>query len=129
MRFVIMALLAFGTAARAQSIFLTYDQWEQLPTNLREIYVAGVLDGLSTIAVPEQVSTAKHYNECIAKSKMNLGQIAEGTKKFMEMHSDLRNRPAPNRVVAYLFTLCGAPTPGGGALLKGSAEFAGQISE
>jgi len=35
------------------------------------------------------VSTAKHYNECIAKSKMNLGEIAEGTKKFMEMHSDL----------------------------------------
>jgi hypothetical protein len=88
-----------------------------------------VVDGLSTIAVPEQVSTAKHYNECIAKSKMSLGQIADGTKKFMDMHSDLRDRPAPNRVVAYLFTLCGAPTPGDGAPLKGSADFDGQTSE
>jgi len=121
-----MALLAFGTTARAQSIFLTYDQWEQLPTSLREIYVAGVVDALSTIAVPAQATTAKHYNECIVKSRMSLGQIAEGTKKFMEMHSDQRYKPAPSRVVAYLITLCGVPTPSEGALPKGSAEVAGQ---
>jgi hypothetical protein len=85
-----LALLAIGTTAHAQAIFLTYEQWEQLPTTLKEIYVAGVLDGLSSVAVPAQASTAKHYNDCIVKSKMNLGQLAEGTKKFMEMHSDLK---------------------------------------
>jgi hypothetical protein len=111
MRFVIMALLTLGTAAHAQAIFLTYDQWEQLPTALRELYVAGVVDGLSTVTVREGAGTAKHYNDCIVKSKMNLGQIAEGTKKFMEMHSDLRSRPAPNRIVAYLITVCGVPAP------------------
>ena len=114
MRFVIMAVFALGTAAYAQAIFLTYDQWEQLPTALRELYVAGVVDGLSTVTVREGAGTVKHYNDCIVKSKMNLGQIAEGTKKFMEMHSDLRTRPAPNRIVAYLITLCGVPAPAEG---------------
>ena len=54
LRFVVPAILAFGTTARAQSIFLTYEQWEQLPTALREIYVAGVIDTVSTIAIPAQ---------------------------------------------------------------------------
>ena len=118
-RFVIPALLAFGTTARSQSIFLTYDQWEQLPTSLREIYVAGAIDQLSTVGVPAGLSSAKHYNECIVKSGVRLGQIAEGTKKFMEMHSDLRQKPAPTAVMQYLITLCGLPTPSEGALLKG----------
>ena len=114
MRFLIMALLTLGTAAHAQAIFLTYDQWEKLPTALREVYVAGVVDGLSTVTVPEGAGTAKHYNDCIVKLKMNLGLIAEGTKKFMEMHPDLRGRPAPNRIVAYLITVCGVPIPNEG---------------
>jgi hypothetical protein len=117
LRFVVPALLAFGATARAQSIFLTYEQWEQLPTTLREIYIAGAIDQLSTVGVPAGVNSAKHYNECIVKSGMRLGQIAEGTKKFMEMHSDLRQKPAPTAVMQYLITLCGLPTPGEGTLL------------
>jgi hypothetical protein len=119
LRFVVPAILAFGTTARAQSIFLTYEQWEQLPVSLREIYVAGAIDQLSTVGVPAGLSSAKHYNECIVKSGMRLGQIAEGTKKFMEMHSDLRQKPAPTAVMQYLITLCGLPTPSEGALQKG----------
>jgi hypothetical protein len=123
--------LAFGTAARAQSIFLTYEQWEQLPTTLREIYVAGAIDQLSTVGHPAGLSLAKHYNECIVKSGMRLGQVAEGTKKFMEMHSDQRQEPAPIAVMQYLITLCGSPTPDEGALLKGfsSAEVRGELPE
>ena len=128
MRLVIVALLAFGTAARAQSIFLSCDQWEQLPTSLREIYVAGVIDTMSTITVPAGVRTAKHYNDCIVNSGMSLSQIAEGTKKLMERHSDLRHKPATNLVTAYLITLCGLPIQGEGALPKGfsSAEVVGR---
>jgi hypothetical protein len=116
-RFAIIGLLALGTSVRAQSIFLTYEQWEQLPKNLGEIYVAGVIDTLSTIAVPAQASTAKHYNECIVKSRMTLGDVAEGTKKFMEKRpDDLKRKPAPNAMVAYFITLCGLPPPSEGAL-------------
>src|SRR5215475_4781764 len=124
-----MASLAFGTAARAQSIFINCDQWVQLPTSLREIYVAGVIDALSTITVPEGARTAKHYNDCIVSSRMSLSRIAEGTKKFMETHSDLRYKPASNVVQSYLITLCGLPRPSEGALLEGSVGFAAQISE
>jgi hypothetical protein len=114
-RFVVPALLVLGTTGRTQSIFLTYEQWEQLPTALREAYVAGVIDQLSTVGVPEGLNSAKHYNECIVKSGMRLGQIAEGTKRFMEMHSDLRQKPTPTAVMTYLITLCGLPTPTEGA--------------
>ena len=114
MRFVVMALLALGTAAHAQAIFLTYDQWERLPTGLQDIYVAGAVDSLSTVTTRESSGTAKYYNDCIVKHNMNLSQITEGTKKFMEMHSDLRSRPAPNRIVAYLITVCGVPAPSEG---------------
>src|SRR5215472_16376647 len=118
-RLVIVALLASGAAARAQSTFLSCDQWEQLPTSLGEIYVAGVIDAMSTITVPAGARTAKHYNDCIVNSRMSLSQIAEGTKKFMELHSDLRYKPATNLVAAYLITLCDLEIPDEGALPKG----------
>jgi hypothetical protein len=117
-RFVVPGLLPFGTTAQTQSTFLTYEQWEQLPTTLRESYVAGAVDQLSTVGVPAGLNSAKHYNECIVKSGMRLGQIAEGMKKFMEMRSDLRQKPAPRAVMEYLITLCGLPTPSEGALPK-----------
>jgi hypothetical protein len=109
-----MALLAFGTAAHAQAIFLTYDQWERLPTGLQDIYVAGVVDSLSAVTTRESSGTAKYYNDCIVKYNMNLSQITESTKKFMEMYSDQRNRPASIRIVAYLITVCGVPAPSEG---------------
>jgi len=71
MRFVTIVLLFLTTPAYAQSVFLTYRQWEQLPTNLREIYVAGAFDTLSTVTTPEQVSFVKHYNECVANAALN----------------------------------------------------------
>src|SRR5262245_28958181 len=120
--FAMVALLAIGAAARAQRIFISCDQWEQLPTNFRETYVAGVIDTLSTIAVPEQASVAKHYNECIVKAGMSLGQITEGAREFIEMHSELRYKPAPSAIMTYLISLCGVLRPSEGALPKAFAS-------
>ena len=98
-----------------------------MPRALREAYVAGVIDTISAIATPETASAAKHYNDCIVKSGMNLGQTAEAAKEFMEMHPELRDRPASNTIVRYLIALCGVPIPNEGTLLKRSlsAEITG----
>jgi hypothetical protein len=121
-QFSVVASLASGTSARSQSVFLTYDQWEQLPTSLRQIYISGVFDTVSTITVAEGVISAQHYNNCIVQLRMNLAQIAEGTKKLVEVHSDLRQKPAPHTIMMYLISLCGLPMPNEGARSNGRSS-------
>ena len=95
MRFVTIVLLFLTSPAYAQSVFLTYRQWEQMPVNLREIYVAGAFDTLSTVTTPEQVNLVKHYNECVAKAALNLHELAENMKAYAETQLDLRDKPTP----------------------------------
>jgi|SRR5262245_23698270 len=129
--FAMATIVAFGAAAQAQSIFISCDRWEQMPTNFRETYVAAVIDTLSTIAIPEQASVATYYNACIVKSGMSLGQITEGAREFIELHSELRYKPAPSAIMTYLISLCGALKPSEGALPKvfASTEIAGSHSQ
>ena len=107
MRFVTIVLLFLTTPAYAQSVFLTYRKWEQLPVNLREIYVAGAFDTLSTVTTPEQVNFVKHYNECVAKAKFDLHQLAENVKAYAETQPDLPDKPAPFAIMRYLISICG----------------------
>src|SRR5262245_64852311 len=101
MRIVTILLLLSTAPAYAQSVFLTYSQWEQMPTNLREVYVAGAFDTLSTVSTPEQVNFVKHNNECNAKAKLNLGQLTENIKAYAETQPDLRDKPTPGALLRY----------------------------
>jgi hypothetical protein len=107
MRFVTILLLLSTTPAHAQNVFLTYGQWEQMPISLREMYVAGAFDTLSTVTSAEHVSFAEHYNECIAKARLNLHQLAENMKEYAETQPDLRDKPTPGALLRYLVSLCG----------------------
>jgi len=77
MRFVTIALLFLTTTVRAQSLYVNYSQWAQMPTNLREMYVAGAFDAVSVVAIPQQAIVARHYNECVAKTGLSMGQLAQ----------------------------------------------------
>ena len=109
MRFFTLALLLLTTPAHAQSVFLNYGQWAQMPINLREIYVAGAFDTLSTVTTPEQVSYAKHYNECVAKAELNLSQLAKNVKEYAETQPDVQSKPVTTAFMRYLISLCGLP--------------------
>jgi hypothetical protein len=109
MRFLTLALLLLTTPAHAQSVFLSYSQWAQLPKNLREIYVAGAFDTLSTVTTPEQVSYVKHYNECVAKAALNLSELAENVKEYAATQPDVQSKPVPTAIMRYLISLCGLP--------------------
>jgi hypothetical protein len=85
-RVVTILLLLLSTQAYAQSVYLKYSQWEQMPINLRGMYIAGAFDELSTITSPEDVSTAKHYGDCVAKVGMSLTCARSGPTPHNDAH-------------------------------------------
>lgn len=109
MRRVIVALLVLTTPTHAQSVAFTYDQWERLPIGLKEIYIAGAVDALSTIAVPTQAGTAKYYNECLVKKEITSHDLAEEMKVIVQTRLDLHPKPATAALLAVLIKLCGLP--------------------
>jgi hypothetical protein len=109
-RFItIFALFLLTSPACAQSLYLNYGQWEQMPTSFREMYVAGAFDALSTIAIPAQAKIARHYNECVTKAGLSTGQIAENMKAYATTQPNLQNKPVPGVLMRYLISLCGTP--------------------
>jgi hypothetical protein len=110
-RRVLFALLALTTSAHAQSVVFTYDQWERLSPGLKEIYVSGAIDAVSTIAVPAQASTSKYYNDCIAKKAITMHDIAEEMKVVVRSRPELYPKPATGVLLEGLVKLCGLPNP------------------
>jgi hypothetical protein len=105
----IFALLALTTVAHAQLVFFTYDQWERLSIGLQEIYLAGAIDSLSTIAVPAQAGTAKYYNDCLVEKQITAHIIAEEMRAIVKTRPELRLKPAVGTLLASLTKLCGLP--------------------
>ena len=110
MRFIIIVLLLWTTPAHAQTVYLNYGQWVQMPISFREMYVAGAFDAISIVAIPEHATFAGHYNTCIARIGLSTGQLAENMKAFGETQPGLQNKPAPGVLMRYLISLCGTPT-------------------
>jgi len=109
MRFVTIVLLFSTTTVHAQSLYLKYGQWEQMPTGLREMYVAGAFDTLSVVAIPQQAPVARYYNECVAKNGLSVAKLAQNMKEHAEAQSTAQNKPVPNVMMRYLISLCGLP--------------------
>ena len=80
-----------------------------MPTSLRERYIAGTFDALSTVSVPENAAVSMRYNECIAKIGMSSGQLAENMKGYAGPQPDLQTKPVPIVLMHYLISLCGRP--------------------
>jgi len=110
MRFIIIVLFLSTIPARAQNVYLNYSQWEQMPPNLREMYVIGAIDTLSTVGVPEGAPVARHYNRCVSKAGLNSGKLAENMKQYGDTQPDLQEKPVPFALMRYLISLCGTPT-------------------
>jgi hypothetical protein len=111
MRFVTIVLFLSTTQAYAQSVYFKYSDWEQMPTSLREIYVAGAFDAVSTVTVAEGVVAAWHYNECVARIGMSASQLSENLKAYAESRPDLQYKSTPGVLMRYLVSVCGTPAP------------------
>ena len=86
----IFALLVLTTTTHAQSVIFTYDRWEQLSIGLQEIYLAGAIDWLSTVATPPSAGTGKFYNDCLVKKQITAHTIAEEMKAIVQTRPELR---------------------------------------
>ena len=110
-RSVTLSLLALTTAAHAQSVAFTYDQWERLPIGMRELYVAGAVDTISTISTPFEVGTAKFYNDCVVKKQTKARDIVEEMKATVRSRPELYSKPATGVLLTTLVKLRGTPNP------------------
>jgi hypothetical protein len=107
---------------RVSAVFCTHDQWERLSTGLQEIYLAGAIDSLSTIATPPTAATAKYYNDCLVKKQITahiiaeemraiVKTIAEEMRAIVKTRPELRPKPATGALLQSLIKLCGLPVP------------------
>jgi hypothetical protein len=111
-RYILFALVALITSAHAQSVVFTYDRWERLSAGLKEIYVSGAIDAVSTIAVPAQAGTSKFYNDCVVKQGIKAHDIVEEMRVEVRSQPELYPKPATGVLLAALIKLCGLPNPG-----------------
>jgi len=107
----IFALLILTTAAHAQLAIFSYDQWERLSIGLREIYLVGAIDSLSTITTPPSAPTAKFYNDCLVTKQITAHVIAEEMKTIVQTRPELRPKPATFALLTALIKLCGLAVP------------------
>jgi hypothetical protein len=110
-RRVIFVLLALTTAAHAQKVVFTFDQWARLSPGLQEIYISGALDAVSTISTPPQVATAKFYNDCIVKKQIKAHDFVEDMKVIVRSRPELYPQPATVALLQSLIKFCGTPNP------------------
>jgi hypothetical protein len=111
MRRIIVALLALTTPTHAQSVAFTYDQWERLPIGMKELYVAGAVDWLSTVSTSTEVGNAKYYNDCLMKRQVTAHDLAEEMKVIVQTRLELHPKPATGALLASLIKVCGTPVP------------------
>jgi hypothetical protein len=110
-RRVVFVLLALTTTAHAQSVVFSYDQWERLSTGLKEIYISGAIDAVSTITTPAQAGTAMYYNDCLVRKEIKVHDIVEEMKVVVQSRPELYPKPATGALLAALIKLCGLPNP------------------
>src|SRR5262249_27021326 len=109
MHFITLVLLLSTTPAHAQGIYLNYSQWKQMPNALKEMYVAGAFDTLSTVTTQEHLTFRRHYNECVVKAGLSTRQLTENMQEYAESQPDLQAKAAPFALLRYLISLCGLP--------------------
>lgn len=89
---------------------MTYAQWERMNVNSQKLYLAGVIDTfVDTTVVTDQASLARalHYRECLARSKMALGQLTHNVIAFVSSAPDLQTEKVPLAVQQYMNKACG----------------------
>jgi hypothetical protein len=108
-RRVIFVLLALTTAAHAQKVVFTFDQWARLSPGLQEIYISGALDAVSTVTVPAAAASAKFYNDCVVQKQIKAHDLVEEMKVIVRSQPELYPKPATFALFHALIKLCGAP--------------------
>jgi hypothetical protein len=108
-------ILLAATAIAHGGAFFKYSQWERLPEEAREMYLAGAFDtivGIADVESPGSLKRSYHYQDCLNKSDMNLQQLTQNVIAFARARPELQGTWTQIALGQYLNTLCGLPPDG-----------------
>ena len=109
---LILTLMLFFREASAA--YLTYAEWAALPAPSRALYIAGVFDGLTTIATDDWEPITRHYDRCIEKAKLTNDQLAENVLTYGQSRPQFYAKPVAGAMINHLVEVCGTPPQAGG---------------
>jgi hypothetical protein len=90
--------------------FFTYSQWERLPEEERQVYLAGAFDtvvGVTEAEDPWGLKTSLHYRKCIRDSHMTLRQLSKTVIAFAATKPELQGTWVAQALLLYLQSVCG----------------------
>jgi hypothetical protein len=90
--------------------FFTYSQWERLPEEEREVYLAGAFDTVVGVAEAEDewgLKNSLHYRKCIRDSHMTLRQLSQNVIATAATKPELKDTWVVGALLLYLRSLCG----------------------
>jgi hypothetical protein len=90
--------------------FFTYSEWEGLPEELRQVYLAGAFDTVVGIAEAEDpwgLKSSLHYQKCIRDNHMTLRQLSQNVIAFAATKPELQGMLVVQALLLYLQSLCG----------------------
>ena len=98
------------SASLAYGQFFTYSQWERLPEEERQVYLAGAFDtvvGVTEAEDPWGLKNSLHYRQCIRDSHMTLKQLSQNVIAFAQTKPELKDTWVVQALLLYLQSLCG----------------------
>jgi hypothetical protein len=104
---VLLLLLSWPAIAEVHPGY-TFSQWEKLQDDERTAYIAGLIDSLETMAATEPAQrTARHYTECLMRSRLTAGQLADFLREYVRARPEMQGSYVQRAINDYLNALCG----------------------
>ena len=104
---VLLLLLSWPAIAEVHLDY-TFSQWEKLQDDDRTAYIARLSDTLSSMAATEPAQrAARHYSQCIMRSQLTAGQLANFLREYVRARPELRGSSVQLAMHDYLNALCG----------------------
>ena len=90
--------------------FFTYSEWERLPEEERQVYLAGAFDTVVGVAEAEDpwgLKNSLHYRKCIRDNNMTLRQLSQNVIAFAATKPELKDTWVVRALLLCLQRLCG----------------------
>jgi hypothetical protein len=104
-------IILLVSTSLAYGQFFTYLQWERLPDEQRQLYLAGAFDSVVGVAEAEDPWGLKNsllYRKCIRDSHMTPRQLSQNVIAFAATKPELQGMWVVQALLLYLQNLCGS---------------------
>jgi hypothetical protein len=104
------ALLLLSRPANADDhLYYTFSQWTRSHDEDRVAYISGLLDTFAMAATEPAQKTARHYNQCITRSRLTRRQLANYLREYGRARPQMQANSVQDAMNNYLNELCGQP--------------------